>query len=217
MPNLDDFGDLIEGGADWISDAVGGPLKDLASNEWGVYLIRAVAGSFSAALAPILGPQLASVAWALPGLLKGERFDKAWLEEFSFRVQGVAEWLGVEYGKQLIEQLHSASEELMAESREAFGDLPVDEAVKRLNLDIANFAQRLGIREDVAARIVALARRMAPPQVERYDLETGKRKPLVSIREAIGIVGTSAAGTVRVAMADWHTEGSMLQWMRSIP
>src|SRR6267142_4323977 len=78
--------DAVPGGK-----AVREAMGDVADSVAGQIILRAFATSLTGALAWKVGPQLATVAFAVPGLAKGDKFTKAWLDEFSWRVQKTAE------------------------------------------------------------------------------------------------------------------------------
>lgn len=71
----------------FIGSLVTGPLKDFANTDVGRAVLRAFATSQYYYLAPILGPQLAAIAFAFPGLAQGKEPVKAWVDEFVYRVR----------------------------------------------------------------------------------------------------------------------------------
>ncbi len=70
-----------------LKDLINGPLKDFANTTVGEVFLRALASSLTGGLSNIVGPQLATMAFAVPGLLKGDDFEKAWVDEFNKRLQ----------------------------------------------------------------------------------------------------------------------------------
>jgi hypothetical protein len=80
VPGLQEISDAIDA-------AVSGPVRDFARGPIGRVMFSALASSLTGGLAPILGPQLATVAFALPGLAKGDDFVTAWTQEFAERAK----------------------------------------------------------------------------------------------------------------------------------
>jgi len=79
-----------DAGLDFIPDAVSSlfnDFKDFFSKEPGLTIARALAGGLYMELVPIVGPAFASVSFATPGLLRGEKFDEAWVKEFLWRLK----------------------------------------------------------------------------------------------------------------------------------
>jgi hypothetical protein len=179
---VDTFNDVVDEiekivqdnpGSEWVKDLANGPLRDFANTSIGQVLLRAMAGSLYGGLAPVLGPQLAAVAFALPGLIRGERFDQAWVAEFSWRLMKLSEIGGEELGETASEQLRIAGEALIAKARRQFPNVPIDEALRSLQLNPRDLAKELGIREDIAAQALALAQRQPFPDENDYDARTG--------------------------------------------
>lgn len=67
--------------------------KDFATTPGGAVVFRALATSLTGGLAPILGPQLATTAFAVPGLVRGEDFWRAWFDEFRWRAEKTSDVL----------------------------------------------------------------------------------------------------------------------------
>ncbi|MGE3519932.1 MAG: hypothetical protein AB7J63_13355 [Vicinamibacterales bacterium] len=215
MSVFEDLATLIEDGAGWLQEVVDGPLRDWARTEWGATILRAMATSLSAGLAPTLGPQLASVAFALPGIARGEPFDEAYWKEFAWRVEKTIEIAGPFIGERLGNELRAGVESLRYRAQEAFPDLPVDQAIRHLGIAVEDLARELGIREDMAAAAVSLGTRVPLPSFDRYDPTTGARRPLVSVRQALAI--THTGGSIRSALMGQGAQESMLRWLRAIP
>lgn len=109
--SYDEFGNIFEDGFDLIKGAVntvadvttsiidrvpGGAearraIGDFAKTPAGSFFFRALATVTYQNLAwTALGPQLASVAFAIPGLASGDGFVESWLREFNWRVSQAA-------------------------------------------------------------------------------------------------------------------------------
>ena len=138
---------------------------DFANTAVGTVVLRAIATMYFGGIAWAVGPQLASVVWALPGIMKGDRFDEAWLTEFKYRVEKTAEILGPgiidAFGSQLTDTLKKMFDEY------GIGEL-VEEGVQE-------FAKRYNIREDVAAFALSLWNRIDLPPRDAFDPVTGRQ------------------------------------------
>lgn len=159
-------------GVSHVVQGAGELVADFAKSDAGRVVLRAMATSMTGGLAAIVGPQLATVAWAVPGLLRGEPFDEAWTSEFSYRVEKTAEHFGGELGTAaaglLGEQLARATAALASRLGEP-GQRLVDMAAPQL-------AAWLDIREDVAQLAIDLWNRVRPDRayLARHDPETGR-------------------------------------------
>src|SRR4051812_44237510 len=60
--------------SDAVDAVVTGPVRDFARTSVGRTILSVAAGSLTGGLAPMLGPQLATVAFAMPGMAAGESF-----------------------------------------------------------------------------------------------------------------------------------------------
>lgn len=109
---VDAFGDLVSSvpGAKWVAEQMG----DFAKTPVGMAVTRALASSFYGSVAWTLGPQLASITFALPGLMRGDSFDKAWFDEVKWRTEQTAEILGGDvaavFGDQLVAALKTLAD-----------------------------------------------------------------------------------------------------------
>ena len=138
--------------------------KDFANTPTGIAVLRAMSTTFYGTLAWPLGPQLASVAFALPGLFRGEPFEQAWFDEVKWRAEKTAEVLAPSamdlFNAQLTDTLRKLGEDV------GVGNL--------LNEGARELAARLNIREDVAAFARALWNRLELPRREDYDPASGR-------------------------------------------
>ena len=191
------------------------PLKEWAHTDVGATVLRAMASSLTAGLAPYRRSPVGECRVRATGLVRGESFDDAWWKEFSWRVEKTAEILGPSIAEQVGNELKAAGAELKRRAQAEFPELPLDEAIRQISPGIEEFAEQLGIHDDIAAAAISLGKRLPLPSRERYDVETGKRIPLVSVRQALAIVG--GGDSLRAAMAGSRTGGSVVRWMRSLP
>lgn len=162
-----------------LRDLVNGPLRDFAKTPVGMTVLRSIATAVYGPLANSLvywgvpfGAQMATIAWAVPGLVRGERFDEAWMLEFRWRAEKTAEIVGPGILDSFGAQLRQALDQLA--SFYGVGEL-VDITAEQL-------ASKLGIRVDVAAYVISLWNRTAPPPREVFDLRTGRRLKTVERR-----------------------------------
>lgn len=81
---------LASEAAAMVTSLVNGPLRDFARTAVGKTVLRALVLGPYMHLAPILGPQFAAVTFAIPGVLRGEKADEAWVKEFVWRVTTTA-------------------------------------------------------------------------------------------------------------------------------
>ena len=93
VDSLESFASNIPG-APAIARLVTGPVRDFANTAVGRVVFSAIATSLTGGLAPILGPQLATVAWAFPGLARGQDFVTSWTQELASRAAQTAAILG---------------------------------------------------------------------------------------------------------------------------
>lgn len=173
---VEDFGgavvDVVEGAADIVSEVPGidkliEVTGDFVDTAVGQTVLRAIATTMTGGLALYVGPQLASVAFAFPGLMRGEDFDEAWLQEFAWRVEKTAEIVGADF-------LPKVGEEVVALFERAWAELG-PEIQQLANESIEDLAKRFGVREDIAAQFRALIRREFLHPSEKFDPYTGKR------------------------------------------
>lgn len=156
--------DAIADGANALVDAahtipgvdfLGEQLKDFAGTPVGKLLLTAAAGSLTSGLAHFVGPQLASIAFALPGVLRAEPFDKAWLSEFVSRVKKTAEILGGGAGE-------AAGKAFSSGVQPALDKIMNDPATKDLiakGADIQKIADAAGVRADSMQAAIDLVKR----------------------------------------------------------
>lgn len=154
LPGGKDIVALVEQGKGWAVDLA-------TKNPW---VLQALATMLYGPLAHALGgtawfgPQIATVVWALPGVVRGESFMKAWLSEVLRRSEKTAEYFGGEKAKELVAQLRPAINELLSMAKQQFPTMNPEQALQALNISPADLAQKLGIREDMAALAIEYAK-----------------------------------------------------------
>lgn len=148
-----------------LKDAVEGPLRDFAKTSYGKLVLRAITTQWYGPIAWTIGPQLAAVVFAFPGLMRGESFEDAWLLEFKWRAEKTAETLGPGvlevFGAQLKEAMTALGDEF--------------EVGELANRTAEELAARLNIREDVAQFAIDLWNRTGPTPRDAFNVTTGKR------------------------------------------
>lgn len=186
---VSDAADAVKGavqsvpGVEWLGDRA----KDLGATPVGKAIATALGTAGYAAIAPIVGPQVASVAFAFPGLLQGDAFDKAWVSSFADRVQQTANIVGPQVSASVAAQLQPAIERLKASIPDSWEPLQ-------------SIAKRLGLREDVTEAALALLRHELPDPSKTFDPVTGvwtnPPPPPSGLRKQV--VGTTGKPTVVV-------------------
>lgn len=102
-------------GVDWAGDQ----MKDFANSTVGKIALTAfTSGLYGASEATLsaytaLAPQLASLAFAFPGLLAGDSFTKAYVSELTLRIKQTAEYVSPEAGAALGKAIEPIATEIM--------------------------------------------------------------------------------------------------------
>lgn len=206
---VDSVGDALSSGWDAAVDAVPGaravvdaadavlvgPVRDFAHTAVGRTLLTALASSVTGGLAPILGPQLATVAFAIPGMAAGDDFVTAWTQEFGSRVNQTVQILGGDaVPPEWLGQLSKAKDYLASTG------------VDLSAIDWHALAQQAGIRDDVAAWLVAGATGALDDYTKHFfDPKTGRD---------LGIGETTADVARRIR--DAEIRAALLAYVRSI-
>ena len=173
----DDIGDAIKKipGSGPLGDALSslakGPLRDFAKTTIGHAVLIAIGTTFAGSIAWFGGPQLASVAFAIPGLAKGDDFETAWLQGVNERASRSMQATGggdAGPGQASFDQLNTAVKGLADE----YGpNVSIPETV-------AQIAKRYGIPEDIAAYAKSLVEHNGQlPDPAAFDPVTGKLLP----------------------------------------
>lgn len=164
---------------DALRDVWDGPVKDFAHTDAGKTLLRAMAGGAYYGLVPVLGPQLAAISFAWPGLVRGEALDVAWLTEFSWRVEKTAEILGADVKVKLGDMLGRVLGQIQGELSRGNREL--------LTWSAEQVADHLSVpRVDVVAAALALVKRSLAELGEAADWDpaTGARRSALASRVA---------------------------------
>lgn len=157
-------------GVQQVADAIG----DFAKTSVGRLIATAVATTLYGALAVVVGPQLASIAFAFPGLLRGDSFSQSWIEEFSSRVHAVAEIMGpdiaAKVGDELQDALGKITDKLGSAASSALDDAGLSDFANEALGDVAsllpNLATATGLREDALVYAKSLANQIPIPKLD---------------------------------------------------
>lgn len=182
---LSSVADRIPGGS-WIRGNVNDAVKKLAGSKDGQFVLTVistalVSGGFTA-LAPVVGPQAASAAFAIPGVIAGDSFSQAWVDGFTFRLAKLADTYGAQASQGLSDQTNAASKKLeelgispdaLARLKTAAGTGDAAQALAWANMTPEQLAARFGGRVDAwAAAMNGRTHEDAYP-LDDYDLRTG--------------------------------------------
>jgi hypothetical protein len=150
-------------GVDWAGQA----LKDIANSLPGKIVLVAFTSSMYYATSSVvaaytaMAPQIAGLAFAIPGLAAGDKFSKAWLEGFVERVKRTIEYLGgdagKEAGKEMLKEIGPTITELLNNSQLQAVLAEVVNGAKTLQ----SLADQMGIRADVLQSAIDLVKRQA--------------------------------------------------------
>jgi peptidoglycan hydrolase-like protein with peptidoglycan-binding domain len=142
-------------------------------------VLRAQGTGMYFALVPFMGPQGASVAFAWPGVFRGEAFDKAWFQETLWRSEQALAMSGGD--QKLVEAINKQTADGLAKLA---GKFPQDVIARMGITEIKQQAQVS--RDDVALAIKALA--------DRSERTMAELKALVSAPSFNVQAGTAGSG-----------------------
>lgn len=195
---LDTFGEVASvipfapelGGA--LKDLINGPLRDFANTPLGLVVFRAMATTIYGPLAWTIGPQVATLAFAVPGLARGDDFWEAWITELRWRAEETARTLAPSAAEAITPAIRKAAEELVKWVPEQVQALALSELAKRLKVD-----------EWTAAMAGALLGWLPIPKASDFRLDgslksLGERSPF---EFRAGQLQTSAYGAAAKALA----------------
>lgn len=200
---LDDVEDVVGSALDAVSD-VTDKLKDIPgiSQVWGLVNDFAQTGVGRAFLdyaapmlvpalwaVPFVGPVIAPIAYALPGIARGERADVAFVSEMS----AIASQVGEQVFKEQVPVAVDAAKTLLDNQGAAY--LAKLTPTQLAQIQGAFHVPPIAIREDIAQRATDGVLGRAP--AENFDIKTGKWVPRVKVENYGGV----SAGT----LADWIT------------
>lgn len=161
-------------GSEWIKGAVSSGatwLGDFAKTPLGFFTLQVISNNLYGPIAntslgavsgmQTIGPQIASVVWALPGMIAGEPFTEAYIKELIDRVVGLLEWFagkqaGAYVDQQFSEPLKRLSndpnfKDLISQVKTQLPKIATRKALEQLHLTPDDIAARFKVRPDVAA------------------------------------------------------------------
>lgn len=164
-----------------LKDLINGPLRDFARSPYGLVVLRAMTTTIYGPLAWMIGPQVAALAFALPGIARGEDFWHAWLTELNWRAEKTAEALAPSVSAAITPKIQEAAQALSA---------LLPEQVQSYAL--AELADRLHVDEWTVAMAEALLGMIPIPNRNDYDPITGGRRGGAAL-SAFALRASSAA------------------------
>lgn len=210
-------------GSDWIKDATRNGttfLADMARDDRGRFLLQAITvtylyGPLAGTPLPgavgqvVVGPVVASLVWALPGMIAGESFTEAYTKELAEKIQGLAEYFGgKKAGELFANQLKGLIDnpqfkDAMASVRARFGNIAGD-AVKRalieLNLTPEQLAKQFNVSPDVAAAAINHFFRENVYDINRdYDKEGDPVDPIAKERLQRDLVEANLPAGIQIS------------------
>lgn len=176
---FDFLGDIFDEipGSDWIKSAAesgAGFIGDFAKTPVGFFTLQVISNNLYGPIAntslgavsgmQTVGPQIASVIWAMPGMAAGEPFTEAYIKEFIERVVGLIEYFGGKRAGEVVDRELSAPLKKLVAENPNFKDLitrakdeaarlglPARHALEQMGLTPDKLAERFHVRPDVAA------------------------------------------------------------------
>lgn len=145
-----------------LNNLINGPLRDFANTPTGSFILNVIADNFAIATVSKLGPAIAAM-WAIPGVARGDSFDKAIIEGTSQRLQQTAAILGVDVGPVITAQLTGLTQQLV----DQYG-------IGQVLPSIEDIANQFGVRQDIAAFAKAQLEHLPMPSLDMFDVATGK-------------------------------------------
>jgi hypothetical protein len=173
--------DTVPGGrdvADAVDSVVTGPIRDFANTAVGRTVLTALASTVTGGLAPVLGPQLATVAFALPGLAAGNDFITSWMQAFGERVNQLADAYAQQAGPLINAELSKAS---------AYLDQLNSAGIDAASVAFQDFAKASGVSDWTAAFVLDAYRGVKQDLLHVFNFLTG------SLQDVSGISLTSGA------------------------
>jgi hypothetical protein len=187
-----------------LNDLVNGPLRDFANTAVGHTVLIAISGNFYGGLVPWVGPQLASVAFAVPGLMTGDDFFTAWLAGVKERTERTAQILGIDAAQIFSTQLSDVLQKM-------YSDFGVENTIQD---SIQSLVDRYGIRQDVATFAKSLWNKIEipPPCIDgacsgdMFDLATGNLRTGIDRMTGAGISLATLASEATVGT--WEADNA---------
>ncbi len=154
-----------------LKDVINGPLRDFARTPVGLAVFRAMTTTIYGPIAWTIGPQVASLVFALPGLARGDDFLEAYLTELKWRADETLKYVAPGASAKVTEDVQRATEKIVQMLPQEVRGLALNELARRLNVN----AWTAAIARWGAAEIWGIADRAfdMPPR-DRFDPMTGE-------------------------------------------
>jgi hypothetical protein len=135
-------------GADWIKQAVNNGatfLGDMAKSPTGQFILAAITNTYffpgianlaipgSISGMQVIGPQVASLVWAIPGMAKGDSFTKAYIEELTTRVIKLVQYFVAIASDKAADYLKGISADWLGSVDRMVQDAGLQQAVAEIN------------------------------------------------------------------------------------
>lgn len=182
---IDDFLSVVPGGG-WVKDAYNQGatwLGDMARDPWGSRILWAITSGLTPALAQIVGPQIATALWALPGALRGECVGEAYVKELTSRITLLANVYGpnaipdavTRQVTQLVQDTGFLDlvNRPNVDAAKAGTNLSTADALKKIGASPNQLAAKFNVRADAAALATNLVLCETVHDVSNYDPATG--------------------------------------------
>lgn len=180
--------DAINQGAAWVKVLVDLPGADLVLKAMAMLTYGPIAHALGGTA--WFGPQIASAVWALPGVVRGQDFLTAWAYEVKDRFEKIAEIYGPGIVKDQLQSIVPDTFRFLGrEASFRFPNLPIEEAIRRIDITPEDLARRFNIgvilpdgkvvyRPDIAALILNAKTDQKLYDLDAFDLQTGERPKL---------------------------------------
>lgn len=124
-------------GVDWAGDR----LKDFANTSFGKTCLQIVATYGYYVLTPYLGSFYSSIAFAAPGVFKGDRFTRAWVSETTWRLAETIKVLSANYLDYSKLNVKGLADEEFQKALQKLGDTGIAQHLKsELNRGVTGLA-----------------------------------------------------------------------------
>ncbi len=215
--DLDNYTDAVSNTANAVVDVVhyvpgvdelGEQLKDFAHTGFGEWALRIMSTYGYYVMAPYLGAQMASISFALPGVLKADPFMESWLKETIDRVIKTAQILLANQVK--FPDLGNATNEAMNKflANNPAVRAMVEQATKQIGTATELLKERLG--PEIAAKIQAGAQDAIESAARKLAAEYGMPPDFAKMAREAGIQEINAAAAYDL-IAHTNYQGS-LSW-----
>jgi hypothetical protein len=194
IPGSEWITDAVSNGADWVGDmakTTGGQI--ILAGITNAMLFPGIANLAipSASGMQFVGPQVASLVWAIPGMAAGDSFADSYAKEVTWRTVYITQIFGLgQEGKAIAQKfldgiakvlnVDNKGDAATAKALDDFGaiytDVTDDEARKRLiekGLDYGSIARRDGVRYDSAAAAVNARLRRKLYDIQSFPVNGG--------------------------------------------